>query len=127
MSNNLKIRVHETNKPSEALQTPGLSDADRKFLAPHTINKAQLNAFEREFPKLKFTDTFFPNDKTSGDAPDEIPVSAEDAETMLGSRESFLLLCLDALRSASSIEKVQTDGGEDFIRAYSPDSPNYPE
>lgn len=112
MSSNLKIKLHE------AEQGKVLSDADRKFLQGHVPHIAQLDTFEREFSKLKFTDTFFPKDKTSGDAPDDIPLTAEDAEIMLGSREDFLLLCLDALRSNYSIERLVTPEGEDYIRAY---------
>ena len=99
---------------SEAV-SKALSDADRKFLQGHTINKAQLNAFEREFPKLKFKDTFFPK---NGATPDEITLTAEDAETMIGSREDFLLMCLDALRSTRSVELVKSAEGEDVITAY---------
>lgn len=109
----------ERGEYSEAVSKV-LSDADRKFLQGHTINNAQLNAFEREFPKLKFTDTFFPKNPTYRATTDEIPLTAEDAETMIGSREDFLLLCLDALRSDSSLEKVVTPEGEDYIRAYIP-------
>lgn len=112
MTSNLKIKLHESE------QGKVLSDADRKFLQGHTINNAQLNAFEREFPKLKFTDTFFPKNPTYRATPDEIPLTAEDAETMIGSREDFLLMCLDALRSTRSVERVKSAEGEDFITAY---------
>jgi len=96
-----------------------LLDADdRKFLQGHTINNAQLNAFAREFPKLKFKDTFFPKNPTYRATPDEIPLTAEDAETMIGSREDFLLMCLDALRSTRSVERVKSAEGEDVITAY---------
>lgn len=95
-----------------------LDAADRKFLQGHTINNAQLNAFEREFPKLKFKDTFFPKNPTYRATPDEIPLTAEDAETMIGSREDFLLMCLDALRSTRSVERVKSAEGEDVITAY---------
>lgn len=114
MTNNLKIKLHE------AEQGKVLSDADRKFLQGHVAHIAQLDTIEREFPKLKFTDTFFPKNNTRREAPDEIPLTAEDAEIMLGSREDFLLLCLNALRSDSSLERVVTSEGEDYIRAYIP-------
>lgn len=105
-----------SRKNEESLKV--LSDADRKFLQGHTNNNAQLNAFEREFPKLKFKDTFFPKNPTYRATPDEIPLTAEDAETMIGSREDFLLMCLDALRSTRSIERVKSAEGEDVITAY---------
>lgn len=107
----------ERGEYSEAVSKV-LSDADRKFLQGHTINNAQLNAFEREFPKLKFKDTFFPKNPTYRATPDEIPLTAEDAETMIGSREDFLLMCLDALRSTRSVERVKSAEGEDVITAY---------
>ena len=74
MSSNLKIKLHE------AEQGKVLSDADRKFLQGHVAHIAQLDTIEREFPKLKFTDTFFPKNNTRWEAPDEIPLTAEDAE-----------------------------------------------
>ena len=96
-----------------------LLDADdRKILDRHFYSDADMDLLERNFGMLKFVDSFFPDDKTNGTAT-KTEISAEDAETMVGDHESFLVLCMDTLANKDGFDyqvyRVYGPEGTDYI------------
>lgn len=95
-----------------------LDAEDRNILNRNLYSDADMDLLERNFGMLKFTDSFFPDDKTNGTAT-KTEISAEDAETMVGDHESFLVLCMDTLANKDGFDyqvyRVHGPEGTDFI------------
>lgn len=96
-----------------------LLDADdRNILNRHFYSDSDMDLLERNFGMLKFVDSFFPDNKTNGTAT-QTEISAEDAETMVGDHESFLVLCMDTLANKDGFDyqvyRVYGPEGTDYI------------
>lgn len=96
-----------------------LLDADdRNILNRNFYSDVDMDLLERNFGMLKFVDSFFPDDKTNGTAT-QTEISAEDAETMVGDHESFLVLCMDTLSNKDGFDyqvyRVYGPKGTDYI------------
>lgn len=111
----LKIKVHESKKNEKSY----LLDADdRNILNRYFYSDSDMDLLERNFGMLKFVDSFVPDDKTNGTAT-QTEISAEDAETMVGDHESFLVLCMDTLANKDGFDyqvyRVYGPEGTDYI------------
>lgn len=110
--------MHESKKNEKSY----LLDADdRKILDRYFYSDTDMDLLERNFGMLKFVDSFFPDDKTNGTAT-QTEISAEDAETMVGDHESFLVFCMDTLANKDGFDyqvyRVYGPEGTDYITCF---------
>ena len=114
-----QIMLFDNPAESKKNEKSYLLDADdRKILDRNFYSDADMDLLERNFGMLKFVDSFFPDDKTNGTAT-KTEISAEDAETMVGDHESFLVLCMDTLANKDGFDyqvyRVYGPEGTDYI------------